>query len=60
MVNVYKNLQVLFLVTWLFILFAQETEGFIFTMFMFIKILEKIMCKTFESGSFLGQGHYII
>ena len=42
----------LFLLTWLFILFAQETEDFtlVCKMFMFIINRGKCMYNTFESG----------
>ena len=44
--------KVLFLLTWLFILFAQETEDFtlVCKMFMFIINCGKCMYNTFESG----------
>lgn len=57
-VNVYKNPEVLFLVTWFFLLFAQETENFTLgcTTVMVIKPPETFMCNTFESISFHDQG----
>ena len=54
--------KVLFLHTWLFILFAQYIEDFtlVWTMFMVKIIRKKFMHNTSSSGSFHAQGHYRI
>ena len=49
----------LFLLTWPFILFAQESKDFMLvcTMFMFVKKCGKLMNNTSDSASFHCQGH---
>ena len=46
-----------FLLTWLFMLFAHETEDFTFVWTIFIKIREKLIHSTSDSSAFHGQGH---
>ena len=54
--------EMLFLLTWLFILFAQLTEEFTFvsTMSVFIKFRGRFMYNISNSGSFHGQDYFII